>query len=365
VRVRLKGINRAVVRLADGRKKTFWYAWRGGPRLSGEPGSPDFVASYNAAVAAKVTPPAGVLSALTRYFETTSEFNDLAERTKSDYRAKIALIEAEFGDLPLAALSDNRCRGLFKEWRDRLAQQSRRQADYTWSVLSRVLSVAKDRGKIAVNPCERGGRLYSGSRRDMVWSLGDEANYLRAAPEHMRLPILLAAWTGQRQGDLLRLPWSAYDGSYIRLRQSKTGARVRIKVVGPLKEALDAAAKQKRSPLILTTKAGCAWTADGFRSSWRKACAKAGIEGLTFHDLRGTSVTRLALAGCSEPEIGVYAGLSLVSVREILDTHYLSRDPAIADNASDKLAKLAEKGTNFTKWTTKRPVGSKDEQGNS
>ena len=56
---------------------------------------------------------------------------------------------------------------------------------------------------------------------------------------HLQLALLLALWTGQRQGDLLRLPWSAYDGSYIRLRQSKTGARVVIPVGAPLKAALD------------------------------------------------------------------------------------------------------------------------------
>ena len=33
------------------------------------------------------------------------------------------------------------------------------------------------------------------------------------APAHLHLPLLLALWTGQRQGDLLRLPWSAYDGN--------------------------------------------------------------------------------------------------------------------------------------------------------
>jgi hypothetical protein len=32
---------------------------------------------------------------------------------------------------------------------------------------------------------------------------------------------MLALWTGQRQGDLLPLPWSAYDGRFIRLRQRK------------------------------------------------------------------------------------------------------------------------------------------------
>jgi hypothetical protein len=47
VRVRLKGINYATKRLADGRKVTYWYAWRGGPQLQGEPGTPEFIASYN------------------------------------------------------------------------------------------------------------------------------------------------------------------------------------------------------------------------------------------------------------------------------------------------------------------------------
>src|SRR5262245_5516702 len=56
MRVRLKGINSVRKRLADGTLKTFWYAWKSGPPLRGEPGSPEFIASYNAAVATKVWP---------------------------------------------------------------------------------------------------------------------------------------------------------------------------------------------------------------------------------------------------------------------------------------------------------------------
>jgi hypothetical protein len=72
----------------------------------------------------------------------------------------------------------------------------------------------------------------------------------------MHLPFLLAIWTGQRQGDLLRLPWSGYDGSRIRLKQSKTGARVTPPVGAPLKVALDEAAKRKKSTVILTNSSG-------------------------------------------------------------------------------------------------------------
>ena len=144
---------------------------------------------------------------------------------------QIKIIEKEFGDFPLKALAARETRGVFMDWRDRLALKSVRQADYAWTVLARILAWAKDRGKITVNPCERGGRLYHGTRVDFVWSIEDEAAFLQHAPAHLHLPLLLALWTGQRQGDLLRLPWSAYDGTHIRLRQSKTGVRVRSRLV--------------------------------------------------------------------------------------------------------------------------------------
>ncbi|MGH6717505.1 MAG: hypothetical protein ACREDC_15065, partial [Bradyrhizobium sp.] len=84
----------------------------------------------------------------------------------------------------------------------------------------------KDRGVIATNPCERGGRLYSNNRRDQVWSEQDVAALLLIATKEIQLALMLAIWAGQRQGDLLRLPWPAYDGSHIRLKQSKTGRRI-------------------------------------------------------------------------------------------------------------------------------------------
>ena len=114
----------------------------------------------------------------------------------------------------------------------------------------------------------------------------------------------------------------------------------------PLKRVLDAA-KGARAPAvtILVTSEGKPWTPNGFRSSWRKACAKAGVVGVTFHDLRGTAVTRLALCGCTEPEIATFTGHTLSDVRSILESHYLHRDPALAESALRKL----EKGTNPSK----------------
>jgi hypothetical protein len=195
MRVRLKGINSITKKLADGTRRTYWYAWKGGPPLRGEPGSPEFVHSYNEAIARRVVPPQGTMLSPLRAYQASGEFSGLAERTRIDYVKHIKGIEKELGDFPLAALTDRRTRGIFMAWRDRLAAKSRRQADYAWQVLARVLSWSLDRGLVLANPCARGGRLYRGSRVDRIWTADDEATFLRHAPKHFHLPLLLALWT--------------------------------------------------------------------------------------------------------------------------------------------------------------------------
>ena len=57
----------------------------------------------------------------------------------------------------------------------------------------------------------------------------------------------------------------------------------------------------------------------------------AEVSGVTFHDLRGTAVLRLFLAGGTEAEIATITGHSLRDVRSILDSHYFCREPALED----------------------------------
>jgi integrase len=214
VRVRLKGVNSKRKRLADGSFKTYYWAWKGGPPLRGEPGSLEFHASYNEAVAKKVTPPSGALLALLFRFQESAEFQfGISSRTRRDYIKQTKRIERAFGDFPIKALDDPRATSVFLEWRDRLAQTSLRQADYAYGTLARILSWALKRRLIATNPCANGGKLYQGTRVDKIWADEDVARFLRTAPPYLRLAMLLAINTGQRQGDLLRLPWSAYDGT--------------------------------------------------------------------------------------------------------------------------------------------------------
>ena len=335
MRVRLKGINQITKKLADGSSVTYHYAWKGGPRLPGKPGDPDFVEAYHAAHAEKAKTPTDILQMVLNAYQESPKFLDLAPRTRRDYVRHIRKIEDEYHDLPIAALVDRAARGEFLSWRDKLAKASRRQADYTYSVLALIIAWAFDRGLVPGNPCERPGKVYRSTRIDNIWKSADETAFLESASPHIRLAFMMALWTGQRQGDLLRLPWTAYDGRTIRLRQRKTGSHVVIPVGAPLKSVLDAT--PKTAVTILATSRKTAWTEAGFRASWRKVCQKAGVAGLTFHDLRGTAVTRLAVAGCSTAEIASITGHKLSHVAAILDAHYLSRDSALGIAAIRKL----------------------------
>src|ERR1700730_6536510 len=322
---------------ANGDLRTYYYAWPGGPRLNAQPGSPEFVRLFHEAHATRRQPAAGFVFHLIAEFKASAEYATLAPSSLRSYAAYLKLIENDFGDMPIEALTDPRVRGEFKGWRDGFAATPRK-ADYAWTVLARVFSFAKDRGLITVNPCERGGRLYRPDRADKFWGESDIAGLFKIAAPPIQLAATLALWTGQRQGDLLRLPWSAYDGKYIRLRQSKTGRRVTIPVGKRLKAILDDA--NRISTQILTNANGRPWTSDGFRTSWGKTCTTAGLASdLHFHDLRGSAVVRLALAEATVPQIATFTGHSLKDVEAILDAHYLGRDIQLAEAAVLKLEK--------------------------
>ncbi len=335
----LKGLATVKKTLASGKTVYYCYAWRGGPLLKNDKGEPiqpgDQLLSgaFRRARDERRAPSPTDLSSLITLYRGSSDFRRTKLGTRHEYDRYLDKIRLQFGPLSLNDLQQPPTRGAFKEWRDSLADKPR-SADFAWMILVRVLSFAKDRGMISVNIAERGGRLYRSTRRDQTWADADVAAFEAVAPVYMRLAIQLALWTGQRKGDLLRLSWSDFDGSNLRFTQSKTKARVLVPM-GPLANVLSS---QRGNGSILRNSRGAAWTSDGFNTSWRKCCAKAGITDLTFHDLRGTAITRMALAGCTVPEIAAVTGHSLKDVEAILDMHYLGGRAELAASAMRKMA---------------------------
>ena len=165
---------------------------------------------------------------LTRIFDDyqdSAKFKALAPRTAKDYRGILDTLRDEFGHMPISVLSVRGTRGTFLDWRDEYGEESARQADYHFAVLNIAVNCAVGREFPGVdrNPFVKAGKLYNSDRSDKIWSAEQIKTLLSVAPDHIALPFMLAPYTGQRQGDLLRLQWRQYDGERIMLRQGKTG----------------------------------------------------------------------------------------------------------------------------------------------
>lgn len=349
--VRLKGVYSHTKRLADGRSKTY-FTLRGHGALTplpgdeGEPftlGSPAFMRAYQAAIAAPAKARyAGTLQSLIEGYQRSSSFTSLAPRTKSDYIKAIVRIESAkliaggpgLGSYPLEAINDPKIRSKLLAWRDRMAQSSKRQADAVFGVLRIVLEWGRDRGKLAHNHATRPKKVYRADRSDKLWLAEHIAAFRAVAPPEMRLAFELALGTGQRQADLLKLGWSSYDGQRIRFRQGKRKRLIDMPVTAALRAILDA--ERRRASTILTTKAGKPWGQINFQHHWRAVTLAAGLDGLHFHDLRGTACTLLAQAGCTPSEIAALLGWTAKTVMEMLDT-YQAMTAALSDSAVVKL----------------------------
>jgi len=325
VRVDLKGITKV---RAKGR--IYHYAWRGGPRLRGQPGSPEFIASYNEAIESRRTPDKNRFRSVIADYKGSGEYKKLAESTRAQWGKWLDRIADYFGGLHIAQFDrPEKIRPVIRRWRSRWADTPR-TADYALQVLSRVVAHAVDLGRIAGNPCEGIKHLYGNDRSAIIWTESDVAHIKKTCSVEIAHAVDLAGHTGLRLSDLLRLSWSHIGEDAIVLTTGKS--RHRREAIIPLYGALrDVLARiPKRATTILTSSKRRPWTANGFGSSFNAAKIDAKMSDLDLHfnDLRGTAATKFYIAGFSMREIAETLAWEEESVEKII-RRYVGRSAAI------------------------------------
>lgn len=323
----IKGLHRVK---AKGR--VYHYAWRGGPRLKGALGSPEFLASYSEAVASRQAPNTGRFAGLIVAYKASADYKKLANSTKRNWGSWLDRINRHFGELSTAQFDrSEKIRPFIRQWRGTFAKTPR-AADYGMQVLSRVCSYAVDPlGKLASNPCEGIKRIYSNTRADIIWAEDDVATLKAVCSKEVGLAVDLAAHTGLRVGDLIRLSWSHVGEDAIIITTGKSGDARREAVIPLYSELRNLLARIPRhSPVILTNSRRRPWT--GLNSSFDAAMKKAWPDGrdLHFHDLRGTAATKFYNASLTERQIAEIMGWEEEKVTRII-RRYVSRTASLKE----------------------------------
>ena len=323
--VNLRGVNKVRDRRTG---QIYYYAWRGkgAPRLTGEPGSPEFIASYVAAHESYRKPDPARMMGLVSAFRASGDFLRMADSTRLQWTRWLDRISDEFGELPVAQFDRlDRIKPIVRKWRDQWAETPR-TADYGVQVLSRLLTFAIDEGRLASNACEGIKKLYDADRSEIIWTEADLSRFAKTAPEPVMRMVRLAAATGLRRGDLLRLSWSHVEADAIVIRTGKS--REKVEAMVPLYDGLRSLLETlpKVSTSVLATASRVPWTKPAWDSAWRRA-KPADWPDLHFNDLRGTAATRFYLAGLTEREIAEIMGWTEASVTRII-RRYVGRRAA-------------------------------------
>ena len=163
--------------------------------------------------------------------------------------------------------------------------------------------------------------------------------------------VMLNAWIGQREGDLLELPANTYQDGALQFTQSKTGAEVYLPIdmVPALAQRLEEERqRQKAANVTATTLLVCeltwkAWNEHTFRQVFRRIRSRAAAKwpecrDVQFQRLRHTAVTQLGEAEVTAAGISSITGHSLQTVDQILE-HYLVRTKKMAKTAFTKRLK--------------------------
>jgi integrase len=250
-----------------------------------------------------------------RAFLASDKFQTkLQPSTKSNYGRLLRIAERPdvLGAVPVEEMRPALVQAYLDGFADRPAQQRTAQTAIKslekWALVRDLLPHAISTGTEA--PGSDGGHV--------PWTDDQVAFAERHARPHLARVITLAANTGQRGSDLVKMRWSDIEEFErrpgINVRQVKTGLEIWVPFTRQLMTAIST--WERRPGFILLKEGGHPFTRQQLSDQWlrerdtRPALAPLQEAGLVIHGLRGTAVVRLRRAGATVPQICDMVGMS-------------------------------------------------------
>lgn len=217
---------------------------------------------------------------------------DIAQSTVDDYQRRILNLRKVWADVRIEDVDVP----MLYRWRDARGRDGKTQANRERSCLYEAFKLAVNAGTLPDNPVRFLDPFKEKARTRYVTDAEFNLVYQQATPI-VRAAMVLAAVTGLRQGDLLRIRRADFGEEGLTVSTSKTGAGLLIKWSEGLRRAVvEAVGTRDFIPLVLlSTEDGRAYTGSGFRTLWHRAreraieqAAKKNLElkPFTFNDLR-------------------------------------------------------------------------------
>lgn len=307
IRVPLPHINR----YRDRHGKLRHYFRRPGGKnipLPGDPGSAEFIAAYNAALADK--PPIGVsrnavgsvASAVSLYLGSAA-FGRLAPDTRRTRRNELERFRVAKGNKPIARMEKSHVEKYLRGKGDGAARNCLK-------ALSPFLDWCAAEGLIQLNPTHAIKRPSEGKEGYKTWSEDEVDAFRRRHPvgSKARLALELLINTGTARVDVVQLGRQHVRDGILSFRRHKTNVLVEIPVLDGLQAILVAMQATDRLTFLMT-EYGKPFTPPGFGNWFRAQCDAAGIAtGYSAHGVRKYAATLRANLGASAHELMAWFG---------------------------------------------------------
>jgi integrase len=256
----------------------------------------------------------GSFAEVIRAYVVSPKFDALAQSTRNSYRHLLSLAERPdtLGALPVDVIRPALVQAFLDGFADRPGQQRCAQtalkALEKWALVRDLLPY----------PITIGTQAPGGTGGHVPWTEDQVALAEKHARPHLARAITLAANTGQRGSDLVRMRWTDIEEVNgrpgINVTQQKTGLVIWVPFTQQLMAAV--ASWERRPGFILLKEDGHPFTRQQLSDQWlrerdtRLNLLPLSTAGLVMHGLRGFAVVRLRRAGANTGQIADMVGMS-------------------------------------------------------
>lgn len=202
-------------------------------------------------------------------------------------------------------------------------------------ILRSTLNLAK-RSRYSIDEeIKWGNCLKTQEFRDRVLSAEEEERLIAEVADHLKPIVVCALNTGMRRGEILSLKWkNIVDGQIVlEARNTKTKKQRRIPINSRLQQVIDILRSRDGFSDFVFTYGGD--RLKDVQNGFSKACKRAEITDLHFHDLRRTFATRLMRNG-----VGIYTISQLLGHATVeMTQRYINWQP---EDGADAVESLVE-----------------------